>query len=173
MGLTLFDAVVKSYQQILPSLKNCLEKGRAHSEAEGRNPDETVGLKLAEDMLPLHFQIISAVHHSRHALESAASGIAGPPNFKLSFDYAGLQSHVQDAIVAVDAAKREEINTLADNPVVFRMGTFELPFTATDYLLSFSLPNFYFHVTTAYDLLRMDGVDLGKMDFLGSMRLQG
>ena len=90
----------------------------------------------------------------------------------MAFDYAGLQSHVQTALDAVTAASPQEINALAENPVVFRMGTFEMPFTATEYLLSFSPPNFYFHATTLHALLRKDGVELGKMDFFGPVRIQ-
>ena len=172
MSLTLYDAAVKSYQQILPAVQGCLQKGKEHYEATGRELQDAVGLKLHEDMLPLHFQVVSVVHHSMNALESIASGKAGPPDFKLTFDYAGLQSHVKTALDAVTAASPQDVNALAENPVVFRMGTFEMPFTATEYLLSFSLPNFYFHATTLYGLLRQDGVGLGKMDFLGPVRIQ-
>ena len=172
MSITLYDAVVKTYQQILPAVGGFLEKGKAHFDAESRDVQDAVGLKLAEDMLPLHFQVVSVVHHSMNALNSAASGEATPPDFKLAFDYAGLQGHVQTAIDAVGAADADAINALADNPVVFRMGNFEMPFTASDYLLSFSMPNFYFHATTLYGLLRKEGVGLGKMDFLGPLRIK-
>ena len=63
------------------------------------------------------------------------------------------------------------MDALAGNAMYFRMGDFELPFTAESFVMSFALPNFYFHATTAYDMLRIAGVPLGKMDFLGQMRL--
>ena len=65
---------------------------------------------------------------------------------------------------------KNEINVLSAKAMLFKMGGFELPFTAEDFMQSFSLPNFYFHVTTTYDILRMEGVSLGKLDFLGKIR---
>ena len=65
----------------------------------------------------------------------------------------------------------ETINALAGKTVIFKLGANEMPFTAENFALSFSLPNFYFHATTAYDILRMKGVEIGKMDFLGKMRI--
>ena len=172
MNITLHDAVVKTYQQILPVVGNYMSKGRSHYESNGKDPNLAVDLKLTDDMLPLHFQIVSVVHHSRNAVASLESGKAGPPDFSLAFDFAGLENHVQEAIAAIDAIDAHAFNAQADNPVVFHLGEMKIPFKGSDFLLSFSLPNFYFHATTGYDLLRMDGVGLGKMDFLGAMRVQ-
>ena len=69
------------------------------------------------------------------------------------------------------AQSREEIDTLGDGKVVFKIGGNEIPFTAENFALSFSLPNFYFHATTLYDILRLHGVPLGKRDFLGKLRI--
>ncbi len=171
MNITIHDAVVKTYQQLLPVVGNYLSKGRSHYESLGKDPNLAVDLKLTDDMLPLHFQVVSVVHHSAHALHSLETGKAGPPDFSLAFDLAGLQTHVQEAIEAVNAIDADAFNAKADVPVVFHLGKMEIPFKASDFLLSFSLPNFYFHATTGYDLLRMDGVALGKMDFLGAMRI--
>ena len=71
------------------------------------------------------------------------------------------------------ALKPEEINALEGNDMRFEMGDFKIPFTAEDFILSFSFPNFYFHATTTYDILRWKGAELGKMDFLGTMRVKG
>jgi len=171
MQITIYDAVVKTYQQLLPVVENYLAKGRSHYESIGSDPNVAVDLKLTDDMLPLHFQVVSVVHHSANALKSLETGKAGPPNFSLAFDLAGLQTHVQEATEAVNAIDADAFNARADDPVVFELGEMKIPFKSSDFLLSFSLPNFYFHATTGYDLLRMDGVDLGKMDFLGAMRV--
>ena len=173
MSLTLSAAVIPTYQKILPAALGYLEKARAHYEAAGDDINDAVQLKLIEDMQPLHFQMVSVVHHSMNALVSTETGDAGPPDFSLAFDYAGLTSHVQSALDAVNSADLAALDARADNPVVFRMGSREMPFTAANYLLSFSLPNFYFHATTGYDLLRMQGVKLSKMDFLGKMPMGG
>ena len=166
MSLSLSAVVMPTYQQILPAVLGYLEKGRAHYEAAGEDVNDAVQLKLIADMQPLHFQMVSVVHHSMNALISTETGNAGPPDFSLAFDYAGLTHHVQTALDAVNSADLADLDARADSPVVFRMGTREMPFTA-------SLPNFYFHATTGYDLLRMQGVKLSKMDFLGAMRLGG
>ena len=70
----------------------------------------------------------------------------------------------------IEIMTKDEINALSGKAMLFKMGDFELPFTAEDFVQSFSLPNFYFHVTTAYDILRMKGAPLGKLDFLGKIR---
>ena len=171
MQITLHDAVVKTYQQILPVVGNYLSKSRSHYESNGKDPNLAVELKLADDMLPLHFQIVSVVHHSKNALRSLETGKAGPPDFSLAFDFEGLQTHVVEAVDAINAIDPEAFNNQAENPVVFEFGQTKIPFKGSEFLLSFSMPNFYFHATTGYDLLRMDGVPLGKMDFLGAMRV--
>jgi len=171
MQISIYDAVVKTYQQLLPVVGNYLAKGRSHYESRGKDPNLAVDLKLTDDMLPLHFQVVSVVHHSANALKSLETGKAGPPDFSLALDLAGLQAHLQEAIEAVNAIDADAFNAKADDPVVFHLGEMEIPLKASDFLLSFSLPNFYFHATTGYDLLRMDGVGLGKIDFLGAMRV--
>lgn len=88
-------------------------------------------------------------------------------------DYAGLQSLVEDAITQLQALSREEVDALEGKALVFKLGKTEMPFVAEKFVLSFSLPNFYFHATTAYDILRMLGVKIGKMDYLGQMRMGG
>ena len=171
MNQLLSETVISTYQQILPSVLGYLEKGRAHYEEIGEDVNDAVNLRLIGDMQPLHFQMISVAHHSMNALTSAKTGNAGPPDFSLAFDYAGLTAHVQSALDAVNATDASELDARAGEHVTFRMGKTELPFTVANFLLSFSLPNFYFHATTGYDLLRAKGVKLGKGNFLGKMRM--
>jgi hypothetical protein len=171
MSHRLSETVVTTYQQILPAVLEYLEKASVHYTTLGEDINDAVNLRLIEDMQPLHFQIVSLVHHSMNALTSAQTGDAGPPDFSLTMDYAGLTAHVQSALDAVNAADLDALESRMDESVTFRMGKTELPFTTANFLLSFSLPNFYFHSTTTYNLLRAKGVKLGKMDFLGKMRM--
>ncbi|MGA1108916.1 MAG: DUF1993 family protein [Pseudomonadales bacterium] len=171
MSLSLSQVVIPSYQQILPSVIQIMKKGGDHFTQAGRSPDDIVGLKIIDDMLPMHFQIVSVVHHSRVALGSALSGEAGIPDGSLQMDFAGLCQYLEDALEAVNSADGAAIDARADEPVTFRMGERSMPFTTSNFLLSFSLPNFYFHASTTYDLLRGEGVKLGKRDFLGALRL--
>ena len=100
-------------------------------------------------------------------------GVFTPPPAMPDLDYAGLQSLVDDAVTQLQAISREEVDALEGKALVFKLGKTEMPFVAENFVLSFSLPNFYFHATTAYDILRMLGVKIGKMDYLGQMRMGG
>ena len=82
----------------------------------------------------------------------------------------GLQTLVADAHAALGEVKRETVDALENGDVAFQLGERKMPFVVKDFLMSFSLPNFYFHATTAYDILRMKGVPLAKRDYMGGMR---
>ena len=170
MSTSLYDATVGTYQQILPAVEGVLDKGRAHCEANGIDLDDVVGMQLIDDMLPFRFQVISVAHHSLGALKGVEAGVFTPPP-SLDLDYAGLQGLVADAREGVAGYTREQVAGFEGNPMEFRMGRLTMPFKAEDFLLTFSLPNFYFHATTTYDMLRMKGTKIGKGDFMGRPRL--
>jgi hypothetical protein len=173
MAITLYDLTVATYRQTLRGLAGVMEKGLKHCTANGIDPQTLFEAKLAPDMLPLPFQIASVVHHSVHSIDAARTGISGPPGKIEATDYAGLQKMVADAVAALDALTPDDVNALEGGDVTFVMGSFKIPFTTAGYMLSFSLPNFFFHATTAYDILRNNGVKLGKQDFLGPLRMKG
>jgi hypothetical protein len=87
-------------------------------------------------------------------------------------DYSELQKLVADARDALQKLSRDAVDALQGKDVTFQMGDFKMPFTAEGFLMSFSLPNLHFHATTAYDILRMKGVPLGKRDYMGALRLK-
>ena len=99
-------------------------------------------------------------------------GLFQPPPQAPAWDYRGLQQLVGDAREALQKMTPAEVNALEGKDVVFQLKDFKMPFTAEGFLLSFSLPNFYFHATTAYDILRTKGVPIGKRDYMGQMRLK-
>ncbi len=86
-------------------------------------------------------------------------------------DYAGLQKLVTDAREALEEITPREVNALEGKDVIFSVRDMKLPFKAEGFLQSFSLPNFHFHATTAYDILRHKGVPLGKRDYMGRLKL--
>ncbi len=172
MAIALYDVTVPVFQQTLGALEKVLERGLAHATEHGIDPQSLVETRLFPDMLPLRFQIVSAAHHSRGALEAAKTGAFTPPG-RQELDYAGLQALIVETRAALSALSAETVNAWEGNDVSFKIGDRVLPFTAAGFLLSFSLPNFYFHATTAYDILRMKGVPLGKHDFLGRLQLKG
>jgi hypothetical protein len=173
MAITLYDISVGQFLQTLGALNGVLAKGAAFAAETGIDLTEIVDTRVHPDMFPFSFQVVSVCHHSRRAIESAKAGIAGPPGPAPEGGYPALQALVADAIASLKAETPEEINALEGKDVVFQMGeTFKLPFTAEGFLTSFALPNFYFHATTTYAILRGKGVKLGKRDFMGQMRMK-
>jgi hypothetical protein len=172
MALSLYDASVANFLQILGATSGFLERGLAHCQEKKVNPAEIVETRLAPDMLPFRFQIVSVAHHSRGAIEGVQKGVFTPPSSSNGLDYAGLQALVTDAQSALAALTPDAVNALGGGEVAFQIGDRKLLFTAEDFLMSFSLPNFYFHATTAYDILRLKGAPLGKRNFLGRLRLK-
>ena len=171
MAISFYDASVGSYLQILDGVTSVLEKGAAHAEGGNLDLGDVVMTRLREDMMPFHFQVVSVAHHSWGAMQGLKEGVFRPPSFELDTDYAGLQALVSKAHSGLAGLSKSEVEALTDKSMVFALGKREMPFTNQNFLLSFSLPNFYFHATTTYDILRMLGVPLGKMDFLGKMKL--
>ena len=170
MAFTLYDATVGTYKQILGSLAGVLTKGRDHCEANGIDLNDVVDISLIDDMLPFRFQVASVAHHSLGAIKGVEAGEFGPPSMAAE-DYGELQALVDDALRGVDAYSADTVNGFQGNKIVFKMGSMTMPFIAEDFLLTFSLPNFYFHATTTYDIIRMRGTSIGKRDFLGRMRI--
>lgn len=171
MAISFHAASVGSYLQILDAVGGVLDKGANYAAEAGLDLQEIVMTRLRDDMMPLHFQVVSVAHQSWGAMQGLAKGSFSPPSFELDKDYAGLQALVAEARNGLAGLDEAQVESLADKSMVFKLGKNELPFTNQNFLLSFSLPNFYFHATTTYDILRMLGVPLGKMDFLGRMKM--
>ena len=172
MTTSLYDLSVASYLQIVPAVEKFLEKARVHFAEAGLDPDTLVTHRLYDNMAPLSFQAVSVAHHSIDAIEGLKLGVFGPPTATAPSTYAGLQAMIAEAKAALEALTPDEVDSYAGKDVTFQMGDFKIPFTAETFILSFSLPNFYFHATTAYDLLRMKGAPFGKRDFLGALRMK-
>lgn len=170
MAIQLYDLSVASYLQTLGGVSGYLERGLAHSRDNNIDPEEIVETRLWGDMLPFRFQIVSVVHHSIGAIEGVKKGAFGPPTEQRPLTYAQLQELVADARAALGKLTAVEVNGLEGGDVLFQVRDFKVPFSAEGFILSFSLPNFYFHAATAYDILRSKGVPLGKRDFMGQMR---
>ena len=172
MSLSLYDAFVPSYLQIVGAVEGFLAKGAAHFKEKGIDPNSVIDAKLADDMLPFAFQVRAVAHHSVGAINGVKAGQFGPPGGAPPADYAALQKIAADASAALKAVKPDEFNACQGKDVIFGIRDTKLPFTAEGFLQTFSLPNFFFHATTAYDILRHKGVPVGKRDFLGKMRLK-
>jgi hypothetical protein len=172
MPFSLYDAVVPSNLQILKAIDALLVKAATFCADEGRSESDLIEARLAPDMLPFGYQVKSCAGHSIGALEGVKSGSFSPDTSPWPTDFAGLHTTIQGAIARLDEIDREEFDALGENDTHFAFGETKLPFTGANFLLSFSQPNFYFHATTAYAILRAQGIKLGKRDFMGMPRIK-
>ncbi len=172
MAFSLYDATVANYLQVLGATEALMTKCITHFKEKGVDPATIVEAKLADDMWPFRFQVVSLAHHSRGAMAAVRDGVFAPPSASPDLDYAALQRMVAEARTELAALTREAVNGLIGRDVTFKLGQRSLPFTAEGFLMSFSLPNFFFHATTAYDILRHKGAPIGKRDFLGQLKLK-
>lgn len=171
MAISLYDITVPNFLQVLGGLKGVLDKGAAHAKATDSNPDTLVEARLAEDMYPLRFQVERVADHSAGALRDVKNGAFSMPK-QTQMTYSDLQKLIEETERTIKAWTLESVNALEGREVIFDTGSHKASFTAEAFLLSFSLPNFYFHAVTAYDILRMKGVAIGKRDYLGQMRMK-
>jgi hypothetical protein len=172
MTLSLYSAVVPNYVQILGAVAGLLDKAEAHCADAGTDPAELLGARLVDDMLPFGYQVKSCVAHSVGAIEGVRAGVFSPDMTPWPTTFEALRAGIKGALAQVEALTPDEVNGFVGQDMRFEMGEMRMPFTAEDFLLSFSQPNFYFHATTAYDILRWKGVKLGKRDYLGRPRLK-
>lgn len=171
MSLSLYDAVIPAFRQMVGSVQGVLEKGAQHYEGKGLSADELLTCCIHDTMLPLTFQINSVIHHSIGAVEGVRSGEFNAISGLETPDYAGFQANLAKAAERLSELTPEDVNGLEGKDVTFRVGEMTMPFKAEGFLFSFSKPNLYFHAATAYDILRMKDVPLGKRDFLGRLQL--
>ena len=175
MAFSLYAATVPSYRQILGAICGLLNKAEAFCAEKGLAPAEIIQARLAPDMLPFAYQVKSTAVHSLGAIEGVRAGTFSPDMTPPPDSFSALEQRLADTLVALEAVEPAEIDGFFGRDVCFSVPArnVRIDFTAENFLLSFSLPNFYFHATTAYDILRWKGVQIGKRDFLGRMQVKG
>jgi uncharacterized protein len=165
MPLSIYDASVPTYLHMLGNLAALLDKAESHAKANGIDLATYTDARLAPDMHSLKGQIQLA----SDAAKSGAARLAGqtPPSFPdTEATWDELKDRVAKTVAFVRTIRREDVEAREAETVELPLPSRTLTFTASDFLLRFSLPNFLFHVTTAYALLRAQGVPLGKLDYL-------
>ena len=172
MSFTLYDATIPGFIRTAESIANVLKKGREHYHQHALDLDGAVNERLCGDMLPLSFQVKSVRTHSIGAIEGIRAGTFSPIPPMSDPDYVGLEEIVANTISDLKAMDADEVNAMAGKDVVFSMKDVTIPFVAEDFLMSCSIPNFHFHATATYDILRMKGVTLGKRDYLGKLAIK-
>lgn len=174
MTISLYDALVPSWCQIIGSTRALVDKAEAYCAEKGCTADEIIAARITDDMLPFNWQVRWVAAHSIGAIEGVRAGRFSPDRTDPPGDYAGLRAVLDDAAARLKEVTAEEMEGFIGRDVHFVVPAMDLdiPFTAENFLLSFSQPNFYFHATTAYDIMRGKGVVIGKRDFLGAMRIK-
>lgn len=166
MPLSMYQASVPVFIRGLNVLAALLEKAAAHAQAAGIDPADLVNARLAPDMYPLSGQVQRASDASKFAAQRLSQGEA-PKFADTESTLEQLKQRVADTIAYLQSIKPEQIDGAEARRITLSFGDFKPEFQGDEYLLTFALPNFYFHVTTAYGILRQAGVPIGKLDFLG------
>jgi hypothetical protein len=167
MSISFYAVSIPVYKQMLGSLRDILNKAEAHATARKIEPNVLLQARLYPDMFPLLRQVQIACDFAR----SAGARLSNQDIPKVEDNqqsFAELQTLIADALAFLDRITPEQVNGQEEREVVTRPGTpHERKFTCQSYLLTYALPHFFFHVTTAYDILRHNGVEIGKKDYMG------
>lgn len=172
MPLSLHAAYVPSALQMLGTAHHLVDKAEGWAAENGATEAEMIGLRLIADMLPFTYQVKCVAEHTRGSIEGIRAGVYSPDLDPPPADFAGLRAKLDGAIAFVESVDEAEMESFIGQPMRFEFKERGMDFTADQFLLSFSQPNFYFHAATAYDILRMKGVPVGKMDFMGRVRIK-
>lgn len=168
MTTSLYDITVPVLLRSLGSLSTILTKGEAFAAEKGIDPAELLGARLIEDMGSL----ITQVQRASDAAKGAMVRIGGVENVAMPDEeasFADLQERIAKTMAFLKAVPRDAIDGKEDATVTLTTPGGSFDFTGRGYVLNFLLPNFFFHVTTAYGLLRHKGAPIGKLDYLGGI----
>ncbi|MCW5751878.1 MAG: DUF1993 domain-containing protein [Alphaproteobacteria bacterium] len=166
MSFSIHDAAVPPVLQILNAMSAILDKAARHCEARKIDPAVLLAFRLAPDMFPLTRQIQIMTDQAKGmAARLTGSEVPSWPDSETSIEE--LKARIARAATFVKGFTPAQFAGAEDRQIVLKVGGNEMNFTGRQYLVNFVFPNFYFHATTAYDILRHCGVEIGKRDFLG------
>ncbi|WPB78465.1 DUF1993 domain-containing protein [Archangium violaceum] len=166
MSLSMYQASIPVFIRMLGNLSAILEKAATYAAAKKIEPSVLINARLAPDMLPLSFQIQIASDTAKGCAARLA-GIDPPSMADTESTLPELQERIKKTIAFLQTVTAAQVDGSEEREIVLKMRNSELQFKGQSYLLGFALPNFYFHLTTAYAILRHNGLDIGKADFLG------
>jgi uncharacterized protein len=167
MTLSMYQASVPRFVNILGNLANILDKAQAHADAKKLDAAALASFRLFPDMLPMTKQVQIACDTAKGAAARLAN-IEIPSFEDNEATLADLKARVAKTVAFLQTMTPGQIDGSEDKEIVLKRGDKETRYTGTQYLLGHALPNFYFHVTTTYNILRHNGVELGKRDYLGN-----
>ena len=168
MPITMYDASITVLERMLRNLSSILDKAAAHASARKIDPAVLLAMRLSPDMFPLIRQVQAATDFGK-AIASRLSGREPPKWDDTEKTFDDLKLRIDRTLKLLSAVNRQDLEASEIREVTVSPGGRQLTFNGVDYLFQFSLPNFYFHVTVAYAILRHAGVELGKRDFIGEL----
>lgn len=166
MTLTVYQVTVPVFIRMLNNLAGILDKAAEHCTARKIDPAALIHARLYPDMFDLARQVQVACDHACNGAARLA-GLEAPDMEKAEQTFAELSERIRQTIAYLETLRPEQFEGAETREIAIKRGETTVTYAGLDYLLNRVLPNFYFHVTTAYDILRHNGVELGKRDYLG------
>lgn len=167
MTISMYEASAPRFVNMLKNLSTILDKAQAYADAKKIAPAVLPSARLFPDMFPLVRQVQIACDHAKGAVARLA-GIENPKFEDSEQTLEELKTRIARTISFVESISAGQINGSENKEIAITAGGRDLKFTGMQYLLGYAQPNFYFHLVTAYDILRHNGVDIGKRDYIGT-----
>lgn len=168
MSISLHTATVPVFKQMLLALSDVLKKGENHARDRKIDPTVLLQSRLFPDMLPLVRQVQIACDFAK-SVPARIAGIEVAAYEDTEQSFSELQERIAKTLALIDGISAEQMNSSTVTEIVLRPGTpKEKKLAVTDYALKYGMPQFFFHVTTAYNLLRHNGIEIGKKDYMGT-----
>lgn len=167
MNISMYQASAPRFVNTLKNLSAILDKAQAHADAKKIDPRALTAARLFPDMFPMSRQVQSACDTAKGAVARLA-GVEIPVHEDTEQTFEELKARIAKTISFINTIKPAQVDGSEDREVVLKFRSGEVKFKGMQYLLGHALPNFYFHVTTAYDILRHNGVEVGKRDYIGT-----
>ena len=167
MSISMYQASVPRFVNILGNLSNILDKAQAHVDAKKLDDASLTAYRLFPDMLPMARQVQIACDTAKGVVARLA-GIEVPAYEDNEKTLAELKARIAKTIAFIQTVKPGQIDGTEDKAIVTKRGDKETHYKGMQFLLGHAIPNFYFHVTTTYNMLRHNGIEIGKRDYLGN-----
>jgi len=168
MSISMYEASVPSFVKALHNLSNILAKSQAYAGAKKIDPAVLLSARLFPDMFPLVKQVQISTDHAKGAVARLA-GVEIPKYEDTEHSFEQIHLRLTKTIAFVESFSAEQINGSEGREIALKVGGHELSFKGMPYLLGYALPNFYFHLVTAYNIVRHNGVEIGKRDYIGNL----
>ncbi|HEY7744204.1 MAG TPA: DUF1993 domain-containing protein [Burkholderiales bacterium] len=167
MTISMYQASAPRFANTLKNLSTILDKAQSHVDAKKLDAAALTSYRLYPDMFPMVRQVQAACDTAKGAVARLA-GVEVPKHEDTEQTFADLKARIAKTIAFIQSVQPAQVDGSEDKEIVLKMRSGDVKFKGMQYLLGHALPNFYFHVTTAYNILRHNGVEVGKRDYIGT-----